>query len=53
MKLVVLHTDYGSQRYFHYYIMDNGKCLDAKWSKQFTTNDRLTQSNLRSSESES
>ena len=41
MKLVVLYTDYGSQRYFQYYIMENGKCLDAKWSKQFTTNDKI------------
>lgn len=41
MKLVTLHTDYGSQRYFQFYIMDNGKCLSANWSKRFTTSDEL------------
>jgi len=42
MKLVVLHSDYGTQRYFQYYLIDDGKILDAKWSKQFTTKDEIT-----------
>lgn len=42
MKLVILHTDYGIKRYFQYYIMENGKCLDAKWSKKFKKGDILT-----------
>lgn len=41
MKLVVLKSDYGHERYFNYYIMDNGKCLDAKWSRRFQTTDEL------------
>jgi len=48
MKLVVLHTDYGSQRYFQYYLMDNGRCLDARWSKRFTTEDEITSHNFSS-----
>lgn len=41
MKLVVLSSDYGHDRYFTYYLMDHGKCLDAKWSKKFSTNDLI------------
>jgi hypothetical protein len=41
MKLVVLPADYGTERYFVFYLMDNGKCLTARWSKKFTTNDTI------------
>lgn len=41
MKLVVLHSDYGKQRYFNYYIMDKGKCLDAKWSGLFSIENNI------------
>ena len=41
MKLAVLHTDYGKQRYYQYYVMENGKCLSASWSKQFNRLDNL------------
>ena len=41
MKLVVLTSDYGSERYFVFYIMENGKCLTARWSKKFNTKDTL------------
>jgi len=43
MRLVVLHSDYGSERYFNFYLMENGKCLDAKWSKRFTTKDTISE----------
>ena len=41
MKLVVIPSDYGTDRYFVFYIMDKGKCLTARWSKKFKTTDTL------------
>ena len=41
MKLVVIPTDYGTERYFVFYIMDKGKCLTARWSKKFERTDTL------------
>ena len=41
MKLVVLHNDYGTERYFVFYLMENGKCLTARWSKKFKTSDTI------------
>lgn len=41
MKLVVLKSDYGTERYFNYYLIENGKLLDAKWSRKFKTTDDI------------
>lgn len=41
MKLVVLKSNYGDQRYFNFYLMDNGRCLSANWSKKFKTTDEI------------
>lgn len=41
MKLIVLHTDYGTQRYFQFYLKD-GHTFHCVWSKQFSTKDEVT-----------
>jgi len=40
-KLVVLHQDYGTEKYFTFYIMEYGKCLTARWSAKFKTTDKV------------
>lgn len=40
MKLIVLHSDYGSQRYFQFYLKD-GDRYHCKWSDKFTTKDEI------------
>ena len=35
MRLLLDSTTYGNEKYFHYYLMEGGKLIDAKWSKAF------------------
>ncbi len=40
MKLIVLHSDYGKDRYFQFYLKD-GNSYHCKWSKKFNTSNDI------------
>lgn len=37
----MLNHRYGKEKYFVFYIMENGICLTARWSKKFKKSDKV------------